>query len=173
MSDDRPKKSWREIDQMRSRGGGSRRDGYDRGHERATKTAAYSQYKAHLDKLFKPGGGTALPAEMREKLGPPSAASQAKTELTSALRAKPTAETLRAYLDGGLDLPDDPRFLMDLLDVDDAELLQPVLQSLLDIVESGKRPSRMLLLQKLDAVILRHDGSEAAELAQLVRGALG
>ena len=69
MSDDRPKKSWRELDQMRDKGGSrARRDPTERSRERASKTQAYSAYKSQLDKLFTPGGAQ-LPEHMRAKLG--------------------------------------------------------------------------------------------------------
>lgn len=173
MSDDRPKKSWRELDAQRDRGGAKpRKSPEDRTQERVEKTAAYSKYKNQLDKLFTPG--TELPDSLKAKLGPASPEAQEKKRLTEALRSAPNAESLAAYLGSGLPLPtDDPRLLMSLLDVRDEALVRPVLSALLEIVEGGKKPNRMLLLQRLQAVRTRAEDDETIELADTVRAALG
>ncbi|MCK6546129.1 hypothetical protein L6R52_09690 [Myxococcota bacterium] len=166
MGDDRPKKSWREIDRGREKGGGSspRRDSSDREREKLEKSAAYSKYKSNLDKLFTPGGAQ-LPEAMRAKLGPASPEAESKRKALEALKATPSAETLSAYLATKGELPDDPRLLLALLDVKDEALLPPVLDALLALVEGGKKPSRMLMIQKLDA--LKHRTSDA-ELHQKI-----
>lgn len=63
MTDERPKKSWREIDRARESGQTSRRDDptSSLGHERS---AAYRNYKSQLDKLFT--GNTAPAAAVDE-----------------------------------------------------------------------------------------------------------
>lgn len=174
MSDDRPKKSWRELDAMRDKGGsgGRRRDPTDRGRERASKTQAYSAYKSQLDKLFTPGGAQ-LPEHMRAALGPQSEESKAKAQRVAALKDSPGEASLRAIVDAGEALPDDPRLLMRLLDVRDEALLRVVLQQLLDIVEDGKKPNRMLLIQRLEAVKNFAEEDETIELADMTRAALG
>lgn len=172
MSDDRPKKSWRELDSMRDKGGsGRRRDPSERSRERASKSQAYSAYKSNLDKLFKPGGAQ-LPEHMRDKLGPQTEESKARAQLMSALTDKPGEDSLRAVVDAGESLPDDPRLLMRLLDVRDEGLLRPVLQQLLDIVEDGKKPNRMLLIQRLESVKNFAEEDETIELADMIRAAL-
>jgi hypothetical protein len=152
VSDDRPKKSWKEIDAARDRSGGGakRRDPEESAREKAAKSAAYSKYKQQLDKLFKPGG-TELPEQMKEKLGPTSEDAKKNREVADALRKSPGEATLAQYLKTGQPLPDDPRLLTGLLDVKDEELMRPVLQALLTLVESGKKPNRMLLIQRLEA----------------------
>jgi len=172
MSDDRPKKSWRELDQMRDKGGsGRRRDPSERDRERASKSQAYSAYKSHLDKLFTPGGAQ-LPEHMREKLGPQSDEAKARAQMLTALKDKPSADTLRPLVEAGEPLPDDPRLLMSLLDVRDEPLLRAVLQQLLDIVEGGKKPNRMLLIQRLEAVKNFAAEDETLELVDMTRAAL-
>jgi len=173
--DDRPRRtrSWKEIDASKDKKGSSRpRDEYDRRQERAEKSTAYKQYKAGLDKLFTPGSGAELPESLKAKLGPPTEGSAEKAEAIKALREKADADSLKVYLDLELVLPEDPRLLMQLLDIDDEDLVQPVLSALLDIVESGKKPNRMLLIQKLSALELRFGPGEAQELAQQLRAAL-
>ena len=87
--------------------------------------------------------------------------------------SKADATSLRAVIDAELPLPEDARFLMKLLDLEEDELLEPVLEKLLDIVESGKKPSRMLLIQKIDALVMRQGDGPAVELAKTLRAALG
>ncbi len=169
------KKSWREIDQGRTSGGsgGGRRDPDAFHRERIAKTAAYSKYKSNLDKLFKEGGGGALPEHLQAKLGPVSEEAQAKSKLHTQLKNKPNEKSLKTFLKAGLALPDDARLLMSLLDIQDEELLRPVLQKLLEIVEDGKKPSRMLLIQRLEAVKNFAQEDETLELAQMIRAELG
>lgn len=175
MSDDRPKKSWRELDRQRDKSGGSsggrKRDPEAWNREKISKTAAYSKYKSNLDKLFQPGGAD-LPESMKAKLGPQTEESKEKRELTDALKNDPSEKTLRAYLDKDLPLPEDARLLMGLLDVRDEALVRPVLDALLEIVEGGKKPNRMLLIQRLEALKNWAEDDETLELAQMVRAAL-
>jgi hypothetical protein len=175
--DDRPrrKKSWKELDAQRDRGGSAqpRRDPEQRSREKVEKSSAYKKYVNQLDKLFTPGGGQQLPASLKEKLGPTSEGSAKTKELTSELHAKADKAALSAYLAAGLALPEDPRLLVRLLDVPDAELLTRVLGALLQLVEGGQKPSRMLLIQKLDAIVLRLGSGEAVDLAKQIRAELG
>jgi hypothetical protein len=173
MGDDRPKKSWSEIDKLRnSSGGSSRQNSNDYHRDRASKTAAYSSYKSNLDKMFTPGGGLELPEHLKEKLGPTTEADKEKKALMTALKEKPTEKALKAVIKAGVELPEDARFLMKLLDFEKDNLLEPVLEKLLDIVESGKRPSRMLLIQKLDALVMRQGDGPAVDLAKTLKAAL-
>ena len=143
MGDDRPKRSWREIDQAKEKAR-PRRDDRERARESASRSSSYSRYKSQLDQLFKPGGAQ-LPDHIRSQLGPESESSQQRRALADALKASPSDETLAAYLDAGQALPDDARVLMSLLGGKDESLMRPVLEKLLDVVESGRRPNRMLL----------------------------
>jgi hypothetical protein len=170
MSDDRPRKTWREIDASRGRSS-DRRDPDARAKERAEKSAAYSAYKGQLDKLFKPGGA-ALPEPLRAQLGPPTEAGEARRKVTQALLASPGAATLAAYLDAGLPLPEDPRLLTALLDVRDEALLRTVLAALLALVEAGRKPNRMLVLGRVTAILAAAEGAETRRLAEALREAV-
>jgi hypothetical protein len=172
MSDDRPKKSFAERDKMRREGGSSSRtSSYDRDRDRASKTQAYSAYKSQLGKLFSPGGAQ-LPEHMREQLGPQSDEAKAARVLMDALTETPGEATLRPFLEHGAELPPDPRLLMRLLDTRDEALLRPVLQRLLDLIEDGKKPSRMLLIQRLESVKNFVEEDETLELVNMTRAAL-
>src|SRR5688572_2661742 len=109
---------------------------------------------------------------MREKLGPTSPEAKAKREALDALRAQPNDETLSRALEAGVELPDDPRTLMTLLDSKNEALLVPVLRALLALIEGGKKLNRMLLVQKLDALKNRVSEDDVLELIAIVRAAL-
>ena len=170
MGDDRPKRSWKEIDQAREKAQ-PRRDERERSRDKASSSASYSRYKQQLDQLFKPGGAQ-LPDHIRSKMGPASEGGQARRALYDALKSEPTEKNLSAVLEGGHPLPDDARLLMSLLGIRNEALIQPVLSQLLDVVESGKRPNRMLLIQRLEAVLAFAEEQETIDLAKTVRAAL-
>lgn len=172
--DDRPRrtKSWRELDAAKDRGGRQERPSEpERRREKAEKSTAYKAYKSNLDKLFTPGGAE-LPASLKAKLGPVDEVGKEKQAALRALRESPSAAALARVTQLGLELPDDPRLLMQLMDLAEGEQLSSVLTALLAIIEGGKKPSRMLLLQKIDALILRLGSGETVELAQQIRAAL-
>jgi hypothetical protein len=173
MSDDRPKKSWKEIDAQRDRSGGStkRRDPEEFAKEKASKSAAYSKYKSQLDQLFKPGG-TELPQQMKEKLAPATDEQKLNKEAAETLRANPNEQSLAYYLSTGQPLPEDPRLLTGLLDVKNEELLREVLKALLLLVEAGKKPNRMLLIQRLEALKNWIEGDETKTLISDLRDRL-
>ncbi|MBK8011163.1 MAG: hypothetical protein IPK13_07410 [Deltaproteobacteria bacterium] len=177
MSDDREKKSWREIDATRDRRGGGRSgrraDPDERLRERASQSAAYSKYKSNLDKLFTPGGGGALPENLRAQLGPADESSAARRKALEDLKQDPSEATLAAYLATGAPLPDDARLLMGLLDIREEAQLRPLLSRLLEIVEDGKKPNRMLLIQKVTALRHRVEAAETVELLDMLLAALG
>jgi hypothetical protein len=170
--DDRPKKSWRELDRARESGGGGgsrRRDPLTWDREKASKTAAYAKYKSQLDKLFTPGAKVELPESMKAKMGPAPELAREKNALTKALYERADESALAAYLDAGLALPDDVRLLLRLLSVRDEARLLAVLDRLHGIVEGGQRPSRTLMVQKLDALILGLDDGPAVDRARALR----
>ena len=170
MGDDRPKRSWKEIDQAREKAR-PRRDERDRARDKASSSASYSRYKSQLDQLFKPGGAQ-LPEHIRAQMGPENEDTKARRALLDALRAEPSEQNLAAYLEPGHPLPDEPRFLMGLLGIRNEGLIRLVLTKLLDVVESGKRPNRMLLIQRLEAAQTFAEESETVELIQMLRAAL-
>ncbi|MEO1229037.1 MAG: hypothetical protein AAFZ18_09045 [Myxococcota bacterium] len=143
-----------------------------RGRERAEKSGAYGAYKAQLDKMFTPGGG-GLPEHLKAQLGPVSEESAARQKANADFRNQPSDASLRAYLDAGFDLPDDARFLMSTFEaLEDESHLRLVLERLLEIVESGKKPNRMLLLQRLTSLERDVEEDETLTLVADLRGAL-
>lgn len=110
---------------------------------------------------------------MRQKLGPTSPEAETRRRALDALKAAPNDQTLRELLEGGTPLPDDPRLLTSLLDVKDEALLEPVLEALAAAVASGKKPNRMLLVQKLNALVNRISNEGIIALAERLKSDLG
>ncbi|MBI4814636.1 MAG: hypothetical protein HY791_00160 [Deltaproteobacteria bacterium] len=174
MSDDeRPRKSWREIDAGRDRKSQrSRSDPAERARSKQAETQAYRSYKSQLDKLFTPGGAP-LPPSLADKLGPASEEAKRDRELLDALAKSPGAETLRAVVTANVSLPSDPRLLVQLLDVREAALAKIVLERLLSMIEDeNKRPNKALALQRIESLLNLVDDEEVAALAASVRAVL-
>lgn len=172
MSDDR-RRSWRELDRARERGGdGRRRDPDARNRERAEKSGAYGAYKAQLDKMFTPGGG-GLPEHLKAQLGPVSEQSAARQKANADFRNEPNDSTFAAYREADFTLPEDARFLMKCLDTLQEEAhLRQVLEALLQIVESGRKPNRMLLIEKLRVLEPKLEESDSKDLLADLRESL-
>lgn len=174
MGDDR-RRSWRELDRQRDRSGdgGGRRDPDAAGRRRAESSGAYGAYKAQLDKMFAPGGG-GLPEHLKAQLGPVSEESAARQQARRAFEDDPTDAHLAAHLAAGFELPEDARFLMRTLDVlREESSLRRILERLLGIVESGRKPNRMLLLQRLTALERSVEEEATRDAIADLRDALG
>lgn len=122
---ERPKLSWREIDQRREKAGGRRDERRPRGaRAEAEARAASKSYLAKLDKQIfsgsKGGGeGTALEKAVREAHGSPG-----------------LGEACAAYLEA-LGPPQDPGLLSLFLDCTDKELVKAALQQLVTLQQAG------------------------------------
>ncbi len=168
---DRPRRSWKELDRMRDQrgGGGRRRDsGAERAQERLSKTAAYGRYKSNLDQLFR-SGGMDLPESLRSKLGPATEEDEARRRLLAALTKDPSPSTLAPVIAAGYPLPDDARLLMRLLDGPDEPAARVVLEALRELLDQGKKVSRALLIQRLQAVRNRAEEQETLDLLDEVQ----
>ncbi len=132
---------------------------------------AYTAYKAKLDKMFVPGG-TSLPPELAEKLGPPSPETVARRAAAAALAEAPSDERYRDALAHGA-VPEDPRALLGFIDhLHESEHLRDALGRLLRLAETGRKPNRALALQRLGQLELRGLDEDLAELSLDLRGAL-
>jgi hypothetical protein len=145
--DERPRRSWREIDRMRD--GGDRGDEHARPRDRAGQARvrqATGQYLKQVDRLFaKEAGGAesaALAAAVRDAHG------------TEGLAA-----ACHAYRDA-LGIPRDAALLSLFLDSGDAGLVAPALEALLEAhregrleVKSGLKSQLRLLAQDRDDAV--------------------
>lgn len=150
--DERPRRSWREIDRMRD---GS---GHGRAEPRPTSPAARErareatrQYVKKLDGLFADGTGGAegerLAAAVREAHG--------TAELAGACRAYRNA----------VGLPQDPSLLSIFLDADDAELVREALGGLEMLRDAGRLELTRGLRSQL-RMLAQGSDDEAAEAAE-------
>ncbi len=162
--DERPKKSWREIDKGRDRGGRGRTSS-DRERERFEKTSAYSRYKASLEKVF---SGGELPEAMRDRIDPEGK----KKSRDAALRKIREAEGPKAFAEAvdeliaAHDLPDDPYLLDRVLDHPKAEVQLVALDRLEAIHDEGKLPKPPpSLRQRLQSLELTADDPVVQERA--------
>jgi hypothetical protein len=171
--DERPKRSWREIDKMRDGTGSRRRSSEDRAQERTQRGAAYGQYKAQAAKLL---GGAELPEALREKLDP-TGELRARDELLKRVKKlagedrKGWAEAVREYVEK-FELPDDAFLLTEWLDHPRDRIVEKALGKLEALVESGalakKRPPAALE-QRLRGLELTGGDPEVQQRARTLR----
>jgi hypothetical protein len=173
--DEKPKrtKSWREIDKMRDRSGGSPRRN-DRERERFENSTGYTKYKTNLDRLFS-GGGATLPEHLREKTDPTGAIAE-KDEERKKLYAIEDSKAFYAAASEFLkknDLPDDPRILDRLLMHPDEEILEQALGRLEALHRAGTLKVPPALTQRLASVEIDSGDPKirkrAAELRKAIR----
>ena len=130
--DDRPKRSWREIDQMREKGSQSRNARSSAG-PKPERSQAYRSYKSQLNRLFDGGvvpealkstladKGVAIAAKQRKELAQAVVAATGTSAVRAAFAAyktafgSPSEEDLLAKL---LDTDDEPMVLEALAGVD-------------------------------------------------------
>jgi hypothetical protein len=171
--DEKPKrtKSWREIDKMRDRSGGSsRRDSHER--TRFENSTGYTKYKTNLDRLFS-GGGAALPEHLRDKADPAIELLDEERKKLYAIEDSKAfyaaaSEFLKAH-----DLPDDPRILDRLLMHPDEEILEKALGRLEALHKAGTLKVPPALNQRLASVEIDSGDPKirrrAAELRKAIR----
>ena len=169
--DDRPrqKKSWREIDKMRDRSGGSsRRDSRER--ERFESSTGYTKYKTNLERLF--SGGAPLPEHLR---GGQDAGDQERDEERKKLFAIEDTKVFYAAASEFLkknELPDDPRLLDRLLMHPDEEVLERALARLEALHKAGTLKVPPALTQRLASVEIDSGDPKIRKRAAELRKAL-
>jgi hypothetical protein len=128
--DDKPKRSWREIDAMRDKSGHRKEGGGGSGggsRQKLERSQAYRSYKTQLNKLFDGGG---LPDALKAKLEDKGIGTDAKRrrELAQAVVAASGPTAIRAALAeyrAAFGAPDEEDVLARLLELeDDAVVLE-------------------------------------------------
>lgn len=166
--DDRPKKSWREIDQSREKGT-SRSERPDRGADRLQKSQAYRNYKSQLNKLF--DGGGVLPEALATKLGDTGVASEAKQRkdalaaILAAQKPKDVKAAVKAY-ETVFGFPDDEEALGKILDLSDEDLVMRALQTLSQLNAAGPLKRASSLKARLKTVQISMDDPEIVSAAK-------
>ena len=149
MSEEREKRSWREIDRMRDHGGGG-----SRGERRPRRNDRSSErYKSMLDKAFERGEmgevmdklSGSVPAASEAASGKPKKRGPSRQKLLHAITTADTpSKALEAFekFRSAFGLPDDTDALLPGLDHDDQAVVLEVLEKLEQIVSEQGRPRR-------------------------------
>ncbi len=139
QDNDRPKKSWREIDQSKDKNRTrSESSGPGGTGSRGQRSAAYSNYKTQLNKLFDGGG---LPQLVADRLGAQNVAAPAQTRKSAAAAIceakapKAVRAALEAY-EAAHGFPEDEEVLAKLLDMSDEILVLQALQVVEKLVDA-------------------------------------
>jgi hypothetical protein len=139
IDDDRPKRSWSEIDKMRDHGGGSRQQRQEaRAQERVERSPVYEQYKAKVSKLL---SGVEMPDMVREKLDP-TGNMKARDDLLRKIKKVATedraqwAELVSEFVEK-FDMPEDAYMLVDLLDHPKDRVVEKSLDTLTALAGNG------------------------------------
>jgi hypothetical protein len=149
VSDEKPKKSWREIDKGRDRSGPRKQS--DREAERFQTSTKYTAYKTNLDRLFS-GGGAQLPEHLREKLEPGEAErDEERKKLYAIEETKAFQSAATEYLKKH-ELPDDARLLDRLLGHPDDDVVEKALGRLEALQKAGTLKVPPALTQRLASV---------------------
>lgn len=160
FGDDRPKKSWKEIDQRRESGRKPDAGGGAQGREQRP-SHAYNAYKNQLGRLFDQGGMGATP-EGLQAASKDKATQRALLDITNPLALQKAA--LVHIAEAGL--PTDPEVLMALLVVSDEALLKQVLVAIAHAVEQNKIKRLQTLRSRLTTLKLTCDAPKIIALAQ-------
>jgi len=151
-SDDRPKRSWREIDQMRSQGStGDRNERRPRGPlAEARAKEATKAYLKDADKLFYSLKGEELGKAMRDAHGSPK-----------------LAETCRVYLEQ-VGMPRDPALLSLMVDSAERELMTAALDAMLQLAQAGQLSASSSLKTQLRPLCEHSDDNIAGAAEDLL-----
>ena len=164
--DDRPKKSWREIDAGRNKSahhGG----GHGSKPDRMANSQAYRSYKTQLNKLF--DGGAELPDALKEKLQDSGMVEQAKAKkgatdkLLEAMSPRKLRKAFKAYrADYGF--PEEPALLNKLLESDDEDLLIETMETVERLFDAGELKAGSALKARIKSAMILVDAPEVQNL---------
>ncbi len=138
IDDDRPKRSWREIDKGRDRGGNARQRQEARSQERLERSPMYEQYKAKVAKML---GGQDVPDAVREKLDPKGEL-KARDELLKKIKKVATedrklwAELVTEFIEK-FEMVEDAYLLVDFLDHPKDRVVEKALLALEVLAAAG------------------------------------
>jgi len=171
---ERPKRSWREIDQMRD-GSTHRKEPKSGGGPapHVERSQAYRAYKSQLNKLF--DGGGSLPDAIKQQLeekGVAKDASRKKTmadAIIAATSPKGAVAALEAFK-SEYGFPQNEEVLSRLLDLSDEAILTEAMSTIAMLKEGGRLKRGNALKARLKTVEMTVDGPDvqraARELAQ-------
>ena len=164
--DDRPKKSWREIDagknksNHRTGGGGAKPD-------RMANSQAYRSYKTQLNKLF--DGGAELPDALKEKLQDSGMVEAAKAKkaatqaVLDAMSPRKLRKTFKAYR-AEYGFPEESGLLNKLLESDDEDLLIEIFEVIERLVGEGELKAGSAMKARIKSALILVDAPEVQNL---------
>jgi hypothetical protein len=163
--DDRPKKSWKEIDAARD-GKRSRSSSPPGERAKLEKSGQYSRYKSAADQFF---SGNLLPDALREKLDP-TGEGKARQDLLKKVKDaedfKVFAQLSKEYVDK-YDLPDEDPYLLDrLLGHPNEGLVLKTLEKLTEKLKAGELKPPKSLEQRLKSLQLGSDSPDIQDGAK-------
>ncbi|HCF60371.1 MAG TPA: hypothetical protein DFS52_20520 [Myxococcales bacterium] len=172
--DERPKRSWSEIDKLRDKAHSRGQSRDQRAQERVQRNPAYGQYKAQVSKMF---GGGEIPEMLREKLDP-TGELKARDDLLKRIKKlapedrKAWADAVREYVEK-FELPEDVYLLGEWLDHPRDQVVEKTLGELeqlaADGVLGGKKKVPAAIEQRLRALEMSSDDPELKERAKALR----
>lgn len=162
---DRPKKSWAEIDKARD-GKRSRSSGENpAARERLEKSGEYSRYKSAADAFF---SGNLLPDSLAEKVDPTGEGRARKDALKKLTAVEDFREfnTLSKEYVEKWGLPDDPYVLDRLLGHTNEGLVLKALAEIDRLVEANEFKAPKALPERLKSLEIGSDSGEVQDLAK-------
>ena len=171
--DDRPKKSWREIDSAKDKSSHRKEEGGGHRPERALRSQAYRAYKTQLNKLF---DGGSLPDALKNKLeeaGVGSSKKRKKACVSAILEAKNLKAVQEALEDHRQEFgfPDDEEVLAKLLEQDSSKIVLDTLAMIETLLAESrlKRGSSLKARIKTAQMMLDSPKVNEAALALLAK----
>lgn len=142
MSEDRPRKSWRDIDKAKDGSNhrqGERPKGGRKGEERSQKS-----YRATLDRMFESGKVAEMVQEADEKSGDADTTNRfaLMREITQAEDPATIGKAVDAYLKE-FELPEDADVLAKVLEHKNPDLQLDAMELLVQLAERGEEPKRV------------------------------
>ncbi len=166
---DRPKKSWSEIDKARDKSA-HRAEGAGGSHseERLQRSQAYRNYKTQLNKLF---DGGALPEALKSKLDEAGVGADAKRKKAAeqAILAATKPSEVRAALEahkGDHGFPDNEEVLGKLLDLEDAAVALEAITTIARLHAEGGLKRASSLRARLKTAQMTIDSAKVQQAAR-------
>ena len=164
--DDRPKRSWSEIDKMRDgkrSSSGSSSSSADR--SRLERSGTYSRYKSAADKFF---SGELVPDALREKVDPTGegkARQDALKKMKDADDFKQFVQVSKEYVKA-YGMPEDPYLLDRLLGHTSDDIVLQALNRITELVAAGEFKVPKALGQRLKSLQLSSDSPDVQDTAR-------
>ena len=175
-NDERPKKSWREIDQGKDQSAHRQTDRSAKKPRRSEGSQAYRSYKTQLNKLF--DGGGAVPDALKEKLGDLEAPEEIKAEKESRQAILESAtprkirKAYRAYRENH-DFPRDKAVIEKLLDLDDEDVILECFEVLGAMHAAGEIKRASSLKMRIETAQITVDSPQVKDAGDRLLKQLG